>query len=547
MNPPATPPPSIPPDIDIDALIARLRAEARALEGTGLAAPAAAPLPRAVDALAPAQRLDGLLAWQGMPFLQQAYQAVLGRDPDADGIAAYLPALRARDERCWVLASLLWSSEARARNARIDGLDWARRLHWLPGKRLLRPLLHWQQSQRCRQPQVLLAGLMQGLQPQIEALQQRCLALEEHAGLSGGYSAAGFGERLQALEAAAEGLREEAARGAQQYADSAHRLACCEQQLRQAMRDFDCSRADLIYHRGQLMTLQARLAATAGGDAGGPPAADPISPTGAAPTEDRAAPGRAAGRADLDLFYAGFEAVFRGDRAAIRADLEHYLPTLRAAGSLTEATPLVDLGCGRGEWLELLQAQGFAARGIDSNPVLVAQCRDLGLTVTEGDALALLQAQPAASLGAVSAFHLAEHLPFPRLFALLQAAFRALRPGAPLLLETPNPENVLVGSHTFYHDPTHRNPLTPNAAAFLLRYLGFSQPEIRRLHPYPASARVPGNDPLTERVNGHLCGPQDFALIALKPACPSAGPSTDETLATAAGAGQHQSAAEAGQ
>jgi len=96
-------------------------------------------------------------------------------------------------------------------------------------------------------------------------------------------------------------------------------------------------------------------------------------------------------------------------------------------------------------------------------------------------------------------------------------AYRALVPGASILLETPNPENILVGSHTFYHDPTHRNPLTPNSVAFFLRYCGFADPEIRRLHPYPEAARVQGDDDLTARVNGHLCGPQDFAVIARKP------------------------------
>ena len=82
----------------------------------------------------------------------------------------------------------------------------------------------------------------------------------------------------------------------------------------------------------------------------------------------------------------------------------------------------------------------------------------------------------------------------------------------------PNPENVLVGSHTFYHDPTHRNPVTPTAISFLLSYLGFSDVEVRRFNPYPEEAKVPGDDPLTARVNGHLCGPQDYAVVGRKAA-----------------------------
>jgi hypothetical protein len=88
--------------------------------------------------------------------------------------------------------------------------------------------------------------------------------------------------------------------------------------------------------------------------------------------------------------------------------------------------------------------------------------------------------------------------------------------GGRVLFETPNPENVLVGSHTFYHDFTHRNPVTPTAISFLLKHLGFDEIDIIRSSPYPAEAKVPGNDPLTERVNGHLCGPQDYAVTGCK-------------------------------
>jgi hypothetical protein len=91
-----------------------------------------------------------------------------------------------------------------------------------------------------------------------------------------------------------------------------------------------------------------------------------------------------------------------------------------------------------------------------------------------------------------------------------------LAEGGAVLFETPNPENVLVGSHTFYHDFTHRNPITPTAISFLLKNQGFDDIDIIRSSPYPEEAKVPGNDPLTERVNGHLCGPQDFAVTGRK-------------------------------
>jgi SAM-dependent methyltransferase len=272
-------------------------------------------------------------------------------------------------------------------------------------------------------------------------------------------------------------------------------------------QDFDFVRSDMIYHRGRLHDLRIQLERSAARD-DGPPAGD-----GATSSQ----PVNGAEADALDGYYVAFESVFRGDRADITETMGHYLPDLKNAASVTADKPLLDLGCGRGEWLHLLSEQGVNARGVDLNSAMIAQCRELGLEVAQSDALAALRACRNASLGAVSAIHILEHLPFPVLFELLRQAFRALIPGGILLVETPNPENILVGSHTFYHDPTHRNPLTPDSMRFLLRYNGFTEPEIRRLHPYPEAAKVAGDDPLTERVNGHLCGPQDFALIARKP------------------------------
>ncbi|AZN37868.1 methyltransferase domain-containing protein [Iodobacter ciconiae] len=216
---------------------------------------------------------------------------------------------------------------------------------------------------------------------------------------------------------------------------------------------------------------------------------------------------------EIDSYYLAFEAKFRGSEHEIKSRLEKYTPYIETFLESSQAT-LLDIGMGRGEWLKLISDKGLKAQGVDQSEEMIHHCRAIGLSVVHADALNYLIGLPDQSLGAISSFHVIEHLSFDVLFNILKNAYRTLLPGGVLILETPNPENILVGSHTFYHDFSHKNPVTPASLQFLAEYHGFKDCEILRLNPYPESAKVPGNDLLTERVNGHLCGPQDYALIA---------------------------------
>lgn len=222
--------------------------------------------------------------------------------------------------------------------------------------------------------------------------------------------------------------------------------------------------------------------------------------------------------AELSAYYVAFEAANRGSQDEITAKLAPYTDWARALAEQAGQYPVLDIGCGRGEWLKWLQQHGLRATGLDINADMVALCQAQDLLAEQGHALAVLRTQPSDSLAAITAFHVIEHLAFPYLYALVAESIRCVRPGGSVLFETPNPENVLVGSHTFYHDFTHRNPITPAAITFLLSFHGFERISILRLNPYPAHAKVPGDDALTARVNGHFCGPQDFAVIAYRPA-----------------------------
>lgn len=222
---------------------------------------------------------------------------------------------------------------------------------------------------------------------------------------------------------------------------------------------------------------------------------------------------------EIDTYYLAFEEDGRGSLEQVRAKLGAYDDWI-ATISTSTALPVLDIGCGRGEWLQLLEERGVQAWGIDSSPVMADTCRSKNLEVTCGDALAVIGTVADQTLGALTLFHVVEHLPFPALYILIKEAARVLHAGGSILIETPNPENLLVGSHTFYHDFTHRNPVTPTALQFLLSYHGFERLQVLRLNPYPPEARVPGTDALTERMNGHLCGPQDYAVIGWLPETP---------------------------
>src|SRR5262249_47800542 len=124
------------------------------------------------------------------------------------------------------------------------------------------------------------------------------------------------------------------------------------------------------------------------------------------------------GQHNLDALYVAFEDQFRGTREDIKDRLKVYVPYLLESGLGTADMPVLDLGCGRGEWLELLGDEGLHARGVDMNRALLHQCRERGLDVVEGDALAYLRGLPDNSLGAVTGFHIIEHLPFDVLINL---------------------------------------------------------------------------------------------------------------------------------
>ncbi len=215
----------------------------------------------------------------------------------------------------------------------------------------------------------------------------------------------------------------------------------------------------------------------------------------------------------FDEFYAAFEASLRGDRATIKDRQRPYLTFLEGSRG-----PVCDLGTGRAEWLELLGEHDVEAYGVDLNEVCVDEARQRGLDVRLADVFEHLASVPDGSLGAVTAFQLVEHLAFDRLDTLVTEAFRVLRPGGVLVLETPNPSNLRVGAMSFWNDPTHQRPLPPALLEFLVRWRGFV--DARLVFPDPPVERsldIDGAGPALADVNWALFGPEDYAVVARRP------------------------------
>jgi O-antigen chain-terminating methyltransferase len=225
----------------------------------------------------------------------------------------------------------------------------------------------------------------------------------------------------------------------------------------------------------------------------------------------------------LDAYkYVGFEDQFRGSQETIRARLESYVPYFE------KASDVLDVGCGRGEFLDLLAARGIAARGLDLNHEMVEVCRARGLDVAESDAVSYLDSLPDGSLGGLFAAQVVEHLEPAYLLRLLELAHHKLRPGAAIVLETLNPACWTAFFDSFIRDITHVWPLHPETLRYLVLASGFSSARIEyrspvapqdRLQPVAADPASPSADYAetfnanVEKLNARMFTFLDYAIV----------------------------------
>ncbi len=279
----------------------------------------------------------------------------------------------------------------------------------------------------------------------------------------------------QVLNAALSGLAENLAKHAESMAAREHRYDTRATSISVAHDDL---RATIGVLQQGFMSLKREVERLEGSARPAPDPGSRIPDPGSSSARDAFAP-------SLDAYkYVGFEDQFRGSQEVIRARLETYVPLFVGQADV------LDVGCGRGEFLDLLAARGIAARGIDLNHEMAENCRARGLDVTEADAVGYLSALPDASLGGIFSAQVVEHLQPGYLLRFLELAFHKLRPGGRLVLETLNPACWVAFFESYIRDITHVWPLHPETLRYLVVASGFTKTTIEFRSPVPPEDRL---------------------------------------------------------
>jgi 2-polyprenyl-3-methyl-5-hydroxy-6-metoxy-1,4-benzoquinol methylase len=521
--------------------------------------------------------LAELMAFSDAEFVDSAYRALLRRPPDTDGAAEFLRALRTGElTKVEVLAALRWSAEGRAESVHVDGLRVRYLIRRARRLRIVGPVIAWVLTilrlpalqrrlelidvVRAREAHELghqFNAVAEGIEArwsiedrlvevsarlgeqnrsiehtlaqqaeQIDELQRERSSLEARLQEMRDR----FGEEITAMAVRLAAAAEEANASMQGRIDALAEQLQLLQQDRRAQRnelealvttvsgkvgdqDFVLLSRQVTMQRFASVELQRRLGMLL----------DEVRRRLPSPLKaDQLQQFAAEDAHRLDEMYAELEMRFRGSHESVKQRAEHYLAAILEAGVGTVEAPVLDLGCGRGEWLDLLAERGLAARGVDLNRVFLAACRERGLDVVESDVLAYLRELPDASIGAITSLHVVEHLPLNAFIELLDASHRVLMPGGLIALETPNPENLLVATHFFYLDPTHRNPLPPALLQWMVQARGFTDVRVEYLTEHRATASiepVPDDVPGAHQIN-HLVSlvnqALDYTVVAQK-------------------------------
>jgi len=432
--------------------------------------------------------LSDLLPYGDEDFIRNAYRAILKREPDTDGFNDYLSRLRSGQlNKIEILGGISRSKEGREKNVRVKGL----RLRYLANKSYKIPVAGYFIR--------LLTAIMNLPKIIKNVYSYQAFTDARLAGKADNETVEEVWSRL-AGKADSETVEEVRSRLAGKAdSEAVKELAATTENI---LRQISDQRLNTLDQQRRFILLLEEVKKSF---------PEPLSHEQMKTIlkeEDHI----------LDAMYMIFEDRFRGTRAGIKRRLGLYMPYIDKIKSEKGDLSLLDVGCGRGEWLELLQENGYRAKGIDINRVALLQCRELGLDVTESDVIEYLRGLERGSLDVIAGFHIIEHLSFKTLIALFDEALMVLKSGGMIIFETPNPANILVSSYDFYRDPGHKKPLHPDTINFVAESRGFVRTGSYFVLDEGADLKlIKSTEWMLSDINDYIKAPRDFALIGYKP------------------------------
>ena len=210
-------------------------------------------------------------------------------------------------------------------------------------------------------------------------------------------------------------------------------------------------------------------------------------------------------------FYLEFENKFRGSRSNVIKKLAIYDSLLQCISTSLQEVRLLDVGCGRGEWLQKCKNYGFNCTGVEMNTAACKVCKDFDLNIINQDIFEVFKSYEDSSFDVITAFHFIEHIKHDKLIKFFEEAKRLLSPSGLMILETPSIDNLIVSSRTFYLDPTHLNPINPDSISYIIESLGFDKSKYYYINSGPLHSA--NNHNLTKVLNGIA---QDLLIIATR-------------------------------
>ena len=499
------------PEISIDEIMEQIKKEVKRHQESpsidfSFSPPPPVSAQTTFSTIAPLAHQEGyhmaeLLKYQDMDFIHNAYTAVLRRPPDIQGGALYLEKLHTGTlSKIDILGRLRYSREGRVKKVPVKGLFFRFFFRMLQGIPLLGRVIKlltsivnlptvlkniqtlestlYAHNRIAREDTAQIRAHLVGLNNHIENLQGEITYYQR---------ASRKATRKETDEKLNTALNE-----IKTISENAHNNALNEIKIISENVHNNALNILNLQHTSQTFLEETRKRAP-----------EPLSPSeikNMSKEKDHL----------MDAMYVAFENRFRGDRKEIKERVQVYLPQVQGALKATAHAPILDVGCGRGEWLEFLKEQDIKASGLDLNRIMVSQCRELGLDVIESDVIDYLKQIKDNTLSVVTGFHIIEHVSFEILIKLFDETLRVVKPGGMVIFETPNPENILVGACTFYTDPTHNHPIPPQTAAYFMEARGFVDIEIMRLH---QNQTIHIEDPF---LNHQFTVGQDYAVMGIK-------------------------------